>query len=403
MIKNLNALKFQTLIILILFLTDIFILLNIPFLREISAILFFTIIPGLLIIQILRLNRIKFIKKFILSVGLSISFIIFVGLFLNSLYPFILKPLSFINVFGSFNLFIVVLNLIAYWRNKYDFDIKDIFNFKINFEDKLTFPILLPFLFPVLMILGTYLMNATGNNILILVTLFLIPIYIILIVYLKDKVPEAVYPISIWIIGISLLFMHGLSSNHLMGRDVHLEYFSFLTTLSNSHWNLLSIGHPINACLSVTILPTIYKVLSNLNGEYIFKLVFALLGSLIPLAIYVSSEKYINKKYAFFASLLFMFMAFFIASLGSVRQLIAMLFFFISIFVLFDTEINIQSRKILLLILLFSTVLSHYTTAYISLALIVPILFLPFVKSVYYKFSKSESIKFTNFDAIIFF
>lgn len=401
--RNLNAVKWLAFMIITLFLTDIIILLNIPFLRETAAFLFFTIIPGMLIIQILKLNKIKFIKKFILSIGLSISFLLFMGLFLNSLYPFLLKPLSFINVLISSNIFLIVLSFMAYRRNKDDFDIKNIFNFKINLKDKLTFPLILPVLFPFLMVLGTYFGNTTENNALILITLFLIPVYILLIVYLKERVHEATYPISIWMIGMTLLLMAGLSSNHLMGRDVHTEYLSFQLTLSAFHWNVLSVSHPINACLSVTVLPTIYEVLSNINGEYIFKLFFALIGSIIPLAIYVFSEKYVDKKYAFFASLLFIFQAFFIASLGSVRQLIAMFFFFLAVFVLFDTEMDNLSKKILFLILIFSTVLSHYTTAYVAFALIVPILFLPFLKSIYNKLSKYGEIKFTNFDVIIIF
>lgn len=399
-IENLNAAKWSLFLIITLFLTDIIILLNIPFLREISVFLYFTIVPGMLIIQILKLNKMKFIKKFILSVGLSVSFMLFMGLFLNSLYPFIFEPLSFVTVLISFNISLIVMSFIAYLRNKADFDINEILNFNISLKDKLTFPLILPFLFPFLMILGTYFMNTFQNNIIILITLFLIPFYVLLMVYLKDRVPEVTYPISIWMIGLTLLLMHGLSSNHIMGRDVHLEYLSFQLTLSTFHWDVLSFSNPINACISVTILPTIYEVLSNLNGEYIFKVFFALIGSVLPLAVYVISEKYIDKKYAFFACLLFMFMSFFISLLGWSRQLIALLFFFLAIFVLFDTEIDKISKKILLVILIFSIVVSHYTTAYMALAMIVPILFLPFLKSLFGKALRSERLKFTNFDII---
>ena len=83
-----KARNYLLIIMSMLFITDLTVLLNIPFLREITSFLFFTIVPGVLILNILRLNELEFIKKAVLSVGLSITFLMFVGLFLNSLYPF---------------------------------------------------------------------------------------------------------------------------------------------------------------------------------------------------------------------------------------------------------------------------------------------------------------------------
>ena len=89
-----NAKKWFVLLVSILLLTDLIIFLKIPILRPILGFLYFTIIPGLLILHILKLNKIEFIKKFVLSVGLSVAFLIFAGLLVNSFYPLILKPLS---------------------------------------------------------------------------------------------------------------------------------------------------------------------------------------------------------------------------------------------------------------------------------------------------------------------
>ncbi len=399
---NIKGREFFLLIVLTLFLTDISILLNIPGFREILSFVYFTVVPGMLILLILKQNKIEFLKKFVLWVGLSVAFLMLVGLGLNTLYPTILEPLSLDPVLLSLNFAIIVLAIIAYKRNEKDFDIKEFLNVKLDLKNKLNFPVLIPLLFPFMMIFGTYLMNIQGNNVILLITLFLIMLYIVLLVYLKDKVPNATYPLSILMIGISLLFLHGLSSAHLMGRDIHKEFYCFQLTLNSFHWDASAFYDTFNVCLSITILPTIYKVLSNINGEYIFKVFFALLGAVSPLAIYLISKKYVGIKYAFFASLLFMSLAFFINSMGSVRQVIAMIFFFIAVFVLFDTEMNDLSRKIIFLILMIATVLSHYTTAYIAFALTVPILLMPFLKSVFNKLlKKGKKIDFTNFSIII--
>ena len=84
-IKNVGAKEWFAVIIAILIVTDLAILLNIPFIRQILGFLFLTILLGLLILQVLKLNKIDFLEKFILTWGLSLSFLMFFGLLINNL------------------------------------------------------------------------------------------------------------------------------------------------------------------------------------------------------------------------------------------------------------------------------------------------------------------------------
>jgi len=95
---------------------DIAILLDIPVLRQILGFLCFTTIPGLLILYIIKLDEIDFLKKLVLSVGLSLSFLIFVGLLINTLLPWFgyLKPLSTLPLVLFFSLAIAILGFGAY-------------------------------------------------------------------------------------------------------------------------------------------------------------------------------------------------------------------------------------------------------------------------------------------------
>jgi uncharacterized membrane protein len=395
-INNFGIKKWLVTLILILFITDIIIILNVPFLRELMAFISFTTIPGILILHILKLNKVEFLKKIVLLVGLSVAFLIFMGLLLNSLYPLILKPLSLAPVLILSNVILIILAFIAYLRNKNDFNLNDFLNLKINLNGKLASALIFPALFPFMAILGTYLMNTTQNNVILLAMLFLIPVYIVAITILKDRIHSATYPFALWTIALSLLLMHGLTSFHLMGRDVHYEYYSFQLALQSFHWDINTYLNPYNACLSITILPTILQSLSNLNGEYIFK-ILSLIGSFIPLVVYLVSKKYLENKYAFFAGILFSFQLFFVYLLGAVRQEIAILFFFLAVMVLFATDINKNTKKILFLIFMSSVVVSHYTTAYISFVLVLPVLLMPFFKGLLI----DKKLKFTNFDIII--
>jgi uncharacterized membrane protein len=64
--NSLGIKKCILILIGLIFLTDLAILLNIPFLRQVLGFLFLTILPGLLIFQILKLNKTDSTEKFVL-------------------------------------------------------------------------------------------------------------------------------------------------------------------------------------------------------------------------------------------------------------------------------------------------------------------------------------------------
>ncbi len=90
-----------------------------------------------------------------------------------------------------------------------------------------------------------------------------------------------------------------------------------------------------------------------MGGEYIFKLSMAFIGSITPLIVYLVAKKYIADKYAFLAALLFIFQLFFINVLGAIRQEIAMIFFFLTVMVLFDSKMDKWFRKFFIILFIF--------------------------------------------------
>src|SRR5690606_23351778 len=174
----------------------------------------------------------------------------------------------------TFNSLILILAIIGYMKNKKEFEIQRVFNFSIDTKDKLGSPMLFAMIFPLLAFYGTYLMNMTTNNFVLLLMLFLIPLYFVIIIGLRNKISNSTYPFAILMVSLSIFLMHGLTSDFLIGRDNHLEFFCFQYTLLNLHWDQLTYNIGLNSCLSVTILPTVYSVLTSLNGLYIFKIVF---------------------------------------------------------------------------------------------------------------------------------
>lgn len=382
-----NKKDFNFLIVLIL-ITDLVVFLDIPFLRQILGFVLLTLLPGFLIIRILKFDEMDFLGQFILTWGLSISFVMLFGLLINllSLSVDYKTPLETNFLLFSLNIVFVLLWVIAYKINRY-FNVS-LPNFNLTKSEKAF--LIVPILFPALGILGMHIINTTDNNIILMILLFLIPIYIISICFLNNKFPKRMYPVVIFLISISLLLLLSLRSNHIIGIDTHQEYYFFKLTLDNLHWRVFE--HSIlDSVIAISMLPTIYQSILNIPPEFLYKILPSIIYSISPLVIYVISKKYIEEGYAFLASCFYMFQSNFLFTEYNARANIAMLFFALAMMVLFY-EMNILKKRIIFIIFMVSSLLSHYSTTYIFFFVIVGAFIGQELLSKKYKFVKMISV-----------
>jgi uncharacterized membrane protein len=401
MTLNRGSKEWLAFVIAMLLLTDLAILLNIPFVRQIFGFLFLTILPGLLILQILKLNKIGFTEKIVLSVGLSISFLMFFGLLINNLslnfgYE---TPLSTISLLISFNIIFIVLAIIGYRINKDQ--LLSLPSLNLNTSEKAF--LIVPILFPALSILGTHFMKTADNNTILMFLLFLIPAYIVFVCFFNQKFPNRLYPVVIFLISISLLLLMSLRSNHIIGMDAHMEYYFFQTALNNLHWSIW--GHSVlNACLIISLLPTIYQSFLNISPEFLYKILYSMLFSVSPIVIYVLSKKYIEESYAFLASIFFMSQITFLWTAYNPRTNIAILFFALAMMTLFNDRIDPLKKRTLFIVFMASCMVSHYSTTYIFFFIMLGTFVGIEVLSKKYTFKKVVSSTITIlFFAMIFF
>jgi uncharacterized membrane protein len=348
-------------LIAVIFATNIVIFLNIPVLRQIFSFFSFTIIPGLLILHILKLNEIDSIKKFLLSVGLSISFLMFIGLLINYLYLLFgySTPLSTLSLTISFSIIVLLLCFIAWQRNKDNFYFVHIDICKI--KNQLKSPFLLPLLFPFLSVLGSYLKNTTGNNAVLICMLSSILIYTILLTCLNKRVPQAAWPLTIWMMSLALLLMQGLATNYLSPGDIYPEYRGLKVSAKNLSWSMTAYFSPMTACLSTSLLPTVYRSLLGVTNLCIPKVVYPLIASLIPLACYAIYRNYLSPVFSFLSSFFFIAQLHFIYTVTDHMRLeICLLFFVLYILLIFERAIKGWKKSAILLIFLFSIVVTYY-------------------------------------------
>lgn len=359
-----------------------------PFLKAFVGFIYLTLVPGFLILKILRVTRISLTKVILYSVGLSIAFLFFVGLLLNMVFlgAGISGPISYAPIVSSVlaaTSALYVLNLV--WNRNHSFRAN--IDFKQIFRPSFFLLLLLPFL----SVLGAYLVNLYESNVVLL--LLIIMIVLAVIVFSSGSSRERLYPLAVFLIAVSLLYHRSLITNYLIGWDIHGEYHEYNMASTQQYWNPTSVN-PYGSVLSVSILPAIYSFFLDMEGVWIFKIVFPVLYALVPVGLFEVFRRQLDDKTAFLSSFLFMsFFKFFQGMLQLARQQIAEIFFVLSILVLLETGIKAQ-RKFLLIVFSASLVLSHYSSAFVYAGYIVAVwIFLEWVLPFFGKARSRKSSK----------
>ena len=365
-----NKIFFGILIFVIIVNLLVFFDIQYLYLRAIFSFIFLIIIPGLLIILMLKIKEIGFWEYLVYTIGLSVAFLMFGGLFINWVLPFIGidKPLSLMPLLISFDIFLLIFWIIALKRNnKISLEVEPQ---RLDFINK-TF-LIIPVIFPILSILGAITLNNHGPNYLPLIVLGGIAIYVFFVALLRKKLNKNIYPWSIVMISLSLLLASSLRSWYVSSVDPSLEYYIFQLIKEKQYWNVQLFSHAYNACLSVSILPTILSTFIKINNQYIFKLIITMIFSLTPLVVYLFLKKFTHEIIAFLAVFFFISQpAFIIWASIPIRQEIALLFFALTLPVLFNENFNQTLKNSLFIIFGFSMVVSHYTTTYLAILLFV--------------------------------
>jgi len=356
-------------VLLVHFVTWFSIILNVSILRQVSGFIYLTFIPGYVILKAMRTNSNK-IDTILLSVGLSLSFLMLVGVTTCALFPLFgfARPLSLFPLVLVISGAVLCMLLIGC---RHDITQNDSLHVKFSIFD--TFYILL-LAIPVLCIIG-----AVYDNVFVL----LVAIIAIAILYacgFSSKIaPEKHHVLLVLVISVALILHTALITRYIMGNDLPIEAYVFKQTISKGIWASPGVGVDtviarLDSVLSITVLPTVYSILLDASMETIFKIMFPLLFSLVPLVLYRIYKLQTGKTVALLSTLFFMSSSitfFGMEPLTLARQEIAGVFFVLSIFLLVEKSISIQKRRLLLIVIGAGLIVSHYALAYLYILLII--------------------------------
>jgi len=361
---------------------------DIPILRQIVGFLFLTLIPGILILRILKIHDVHIVESLVYSVGLSLAFVMAVGVIANFALPplGISRPIALLPLLLIITFAVLLLCLFAYIRDK-DFRLSSGGDSQSSPSTWQSFragpaPYLLAVLLPLLAILGTSLINAYHSNILIYTLLFTVAIIIGLVAFNKFIQPR-VYPLMLFMMALALLYQTTLISDYLVGSDIHQERYWAWLVLENGFWNATA-PFPLNSCLSIVVLAPVYSLVLNMGIIWLFKIVYPILFALIPLALFRIFNLQIKPQYAFLSVAFFITLPMFTMDMVQLaRQQVAELFFVLVILLLVERRLTMIQRALMVFVFGCGVVVSYYGlgTGYTIGFLAIGTLVLLFIKS----------------------
>ena len=368
--KNWTQFNFLLFVFSLQAIAGITLILDIPIVRQVSGFIFLIFVPGFVILRLFNLERSDLTENILLSVGLSLSFLMLIGFLMNELgsLGLLFEPLSTEYLSIIINIIVSLMCIVSSFKNKEDLVL---LNSKVlNKLPQLIFYLMIP----LLSVIGVLMVNAYDNNLLLLSLILIIPIAVLSSLFSSRL--SSNYPLIIFSVALALLFSITLISSYSYGPDITLEFNVFRETQHTSSlnweptfWTQLTY----KSMLSVTILPTIFSNLLNLEGEWIFKILFPIIFSLVPLGLYQLYQLYWRKKIAFMSVVFLMVNYDFYAAITTVsRQMIAELFYILLFLVMLkDTGDGKKGNWILIIIfLMFGLTVSHYSMSYMFIILL---------------------------------
>ena len=360
-IRQFNLLVLSVQLALILFLGLSALGIHLTVLQIIVGFVYLTFIPGFLILRIMRVHHINNTEAVLYAVGLSLSFLLLVGLLINSGYPLvgIAQPLSGISLNMSLISVTLILTLICRISDP-GYPVKK----ATTYESLPITGILIILMLPILSIAGVLLFNHSQNNIILLIMIPLLAM-VVLIAAMGKIITRDLFAFTIFIIALSLLLHRTLVTENLLGWDIRLEYLIYKVTDQSGFWDSTAGFINYASSLTIAVLPTIYCKFMDITGVWFFKMIYPLIFSLVPAAAYAIYRKFMAPANALLAAFfLIAFPSFFITGTELAKQGFALLFMILFVLIMADSKMK-QNRILIAIIFMASLVFSHYGASYL--------------------------------------
>jgi uncharacterized membrane protein len=332
-------------------------------------------VPGIAILKLLELKNLDTAEKAIFSIGLSIAFLMFIGLIINEIGRLAFtNPLSLNLLLFSINMAVLLISLIASRHEGSSLPCLP--------QLKRTgwiFSILLIISLSLLGSYGTVMVIVSGNSFLLLLLIIASSIAVSS-VFISEKTSPKLHPWILLVVSFCMIFLASgtLIPKYIGGTgDGPIEFYAFRLTETKGFWDSAATSSPYAwnlfptySMLSVTILPMFFSVITGADSSLIFNLIYPFIVAFLALGAYKLYQTQTENKVAFLAAFFF-FTISFGKGFGSYKQQIAQLFYILLFLLLFKKDISPSKRSVLFIVFSAGLVMSHYGLTYVLLLTII--------------------------------
>lgn len=177
------------------------------------------------------------------------------------------------------------------------------------------------------------------------------------------------YPLLIYLVGLVVVLKYILTTNYLGGATVCSEFALYMHYTTGAGWHPISgIFSLQNSCLFVTWLPAQLQIITGIEPTLFYKAYHALILPLLPMVAFFIFKLFVQERYALLGSLFIIGTVTFLQSPSMARTTIALIFYALLLLIIFKEEVKYRIPLAIGLSLML--VLSHYTTAFITFAIL---------------------------------
>ena len=297
------------------------------------------------------------------SLVLTLLLLMGMGLAINGLLPHmgISRPLGHLPILVAADGLLVVLTL---WKRHRWPEVSALHLPSLGVRDKIVLPLCS---FTVLAsITGAIRLNNGAGGGLTLVMLVLAATLLVLLFVWRDVLNPGVVTTAVYCLAAALLLMTALRGWYITGHDIQSEFRVFELTKANGNWSMGRLQDPYNACLSITILPTLVAQMMRIADPYVYKLIFQLIFAYCPVMVYKLARRYSSTGVALLAVVYFISFPTFLNDMPFLnRQELAFLFVAAAFLMIANTEAGLATRRVFVALCSLGVVVSHYSTTYV--------------------------------------
>jgi hypothetical protein len=163
-----------------------------------------------------------------------------------------------------------------------------------------------------------------------------------------------------------------LRGQGIIGYDISTEFFIANHTHQVGVWHTLHRNDAYGAMLSVGVLPSVLDALMGVSPLIALKVLYPLFAAALPVAIFLIGERILSRRFAVAAAGFLLVQDYFFQQLPELaRQEVAMVLFAALFAALLERQMRRGMQTGLVLLLALGIVVSHYSTTYLAIPLMV--------------------------------